>query len=218
MSNNQQENQEEKTVHQIWRELGISHADFQFSCGGDSMNETTLTLIGKDGQQIHNQEIEDYIEEEIYKRVDFYVNSDGHYIGEAGSVEITLEDEEDEFCYSKSSQSEWNESIQSEIRIGLDEKEVEFIKAKVININGSYDNEPVWNYKEDLILTDEDEELQKALETKMEDILSEFQPETYNEVQEEYTFTTNGEGKDITFEGNELIVTINNQVYEYRDE
>jgi hypothetical protein len=217
MSNNQQENQEEKTVHQIWRELGISYANYQFSCGGDSMNETTLTLTGKDGEEISNQEIEDYIEDEIYNRVEFYVNSDGHYMGESGDVKITLEDGEDDFCYSKSSQSEWNENIQSEIRIGLDEKEVEFIKAKVLNINGSSD-EFVWNYKEDLILTDEEEELQKELETKMEDRMSEFQPETDNEVQDWYTFTTNGEGKDITFDGNELIATITNQVYEYRDE
>jgi hypothetical protein len=211
-------NQEEKSVHQIWRELGISHADYQFSCGGDSMNETTLTLIGKDGKEIHNQEIEDYIENEVYNRVEFYVNSDGHYMGEAGNVEITIdEDDEDDFCYSKSSQSEWSENIVSEIKVGLDGKDLDFINGKVLNINGSYD-EFVVNYKEDCILTDEEEELAEALETKMQNVLSEFKPDTLNEVQDWYTFTTNREGEDITFEGNEIKVTITNNMYEYRDE
>lgn len=210
-------NQEEKTVHQIWLELGISYANFEFSCGGDSMNDTTLTLIGKDGEQISNREIEDYIENEVYNRVEFYVNSDGHYQGEAGTVEIRLDESGEDFDYSKSSQSEWTENYDSEIKIGLDDKQVEFVKAKVLNINGSSD-EFVVNYKEDCILTDEEEELAEALESRMKDVLSDFRPDTDNEVQDWYTFTTNREGKEITFEGNEINVTITNSVTEYRDE
>lgn len=210
-------NQEEKSVHQLWRELGISHANFEFSCGGDSMNDTTLTLIGEDGEEINNAEIEAYIDNEVYNNVEFYVNSDGHYQGESGTVEITLDESGEEFEYSKSSQSEWEEPYSSEIKIGLDDKDIEFIKAKVLNINGSSD-EFVVNYKEDCILTDEEEELAEALESKMQDVLSHFQPEPDNVVQGWYTFTTNVEGKDITFEGNEINVTITNNVYEYRDE
>lgn len=210
-------NQEEKTVHQIWLELGISYANFEFSCGGDSMNDTTLTLIGKDGEQISNREIEDYIENEVYNRVEFYVNSDGHYQGEAGTVEIRLDESGEDFDYSKSSQSEWTENYDSEIKIGLDDKQVEFVKAKVLNINGSSD-EFVVNYKEDCILTDEEEELAEGLESEMYSVLRDFQPDTDNEVQDWYTFTTNREGKEITFEGNEINVTITNSVTEYRDE
>lgn len=210
-------NQEEKTVHQIWSELGISHANFEFSCGGDSMNDTTLTLIGENGEEINNAEIEAYIEDEVYNRVEFYVNSDGHYQGESGNVEIRLDESGEDFEYSKSSQSEWSENYDSKIKVKLDDKDIEFIKAKVLNINGSSD-EFVVNYKEDCILTDEEEELAEALESKMQDVLSHFQPETDNEVQDWYTFTTNREGEEITFEGNEINVTITNSVYEYRDE
>lgn len=209
--------QQEKTVYQLWRELGISYANYEFDCGGDSMGSTTLTLIGKDGEQISNQEIEDYIENEIYNRVEFYVNSDGHYQGEAGTVEITLDEDGEDFSYCKSSTSEWCESLTSEIQIELDEKEIAFIKERLLNINGSMDNFTV-NYKTDFILTDEDEELVDKLKDKMYGELSSFRPETKHEVREWYTFTTDIGNKEITFDGNELKVEITNEVTEYREE
>jgi len=215
MSNNQQ--QEEKSVYQLWRELGITHANFEFSCGGDSMNDTNLTLIGANGEQVQNNEIEDYIDNEIYNRVDFYVNSDGHYMGESGTVEITLEDDDEDFSYCKSSMSEWQESFRSVVPVEFDEKEVNFIKERVLNINGSSD-EFALNYKMDCILTDDEEEMVKTIEKKIQETLSRFEPETDNEVQDWYSFTTNGEGVEITFNGNELLVQLDNQVYEYRDE
>lgn len=210
-------NQEEKTVHQIWLELGISYANFEFSCGGDSMNDTTLTLIGKDGEQIDNQEIEDYIEDEVYNRVEFYVNSDGHYLGESGIVEITLDEDEEKFTYSKSSTSEWEERFTSTFSIKLDEKTRRFVEDKVLNINGD-DYEFVLNYKKDCILTDEDEKILEALEEKVRDGLNGFEPDTQDDVQEYYTFLTNEEGEDIKFDDEGMLVTINNTVTEYRDE
>lgn len=210
-------NQEEKTVHQIWLELGISYANFEFSCGGDSMNDTTLTLIGKDGEQIDNQEIEDYIEDEIYNRVEFYVNSDGHYLGESGIVEITLDEDEEKFTYSKSSTSEWEERFTSTFSIKLDEKTRRFVEEKVLNINGD-DYEFVLNYKKDCILTDEDEKILEALEEKVRDGLNGFEPDTQDDVQEYYTFLTNEEDEDIKFDDEGMLVTINNSVIEYREE
>jgi hypothetical protein len=32
---------------QKWNELGINRAEFEFDCGGDSMNETTLNFYDK---------------------------------------------------------------------------------------------------------------------------------------------------------------------------
>lgn len=211
-------NQEEKTVHQLWRELGITHANFEFTCGGDSMNDTTLTLIGKDGEQISNREIEDYIDNEVYNRVEFYVNSDGHYQGEMGTVEITLDESGEDFDYCKSSQSEWSESYQSRTWVELDEKEAEFIKDKVLNINGDSDNATI-NFNRDLILSDDEEATMNAIEEKVIDQLREYSPEQdEGELEEWFSFTTNDEGQDIKVVGNKVEVTINNQVTVWKDE
>ena len=94
----------EKEVIQLWKENGVDSINFEFDCGGDSMNETTINILDKEGNVIECKEIEDYFDNKIYDKVEFYVNSDGHYIGENGNVYITLEDEDEEepyFSYSK---------------------------------------------------------------------------------------------------------------------
>ena len=79
---------EKEKIIQLWKENGVANIDYEFDCGGDSMGETTLNILDKEGELIECKEIEDYFENIIYDNVEFYVNSDGHYLGENGIVQL----------------------------------------------------------------------------------------------------------------------------------
>ena len=92
-------------IIKLWKEKNIDHVDFNFSCGGDSMNDTEIQIYDKQGNEVECSEISDHIDSEVYNKVEFYVNSDGHYMGESGTVKVELveDDEEPYLSYSKSS-------------------------------------------------------------------------------------------------------------------
>ncbi len=204
-------------IIKLWKELGVEQVKFEFSCGGDSMNDTSITIEGKDGSEIDNVELRDYFDDAVYKRVEFYEASDGHYQGEFGNVYITLSDDEEDFDYNKSSQSEWSERVDSEVPVELTDEQMKFIKSKVLNINGDCDSLNV-NYKNDCILSDKEEELVDDLENTLLDILRDYSPDTdEGEVGEWFTFTTNEEGEDIKFIGNSIVVQISNEVTIFRE-
>jgi len=212
MSNNTEE------IIKIWKELGVEQVRFEFSCGGDSMNDTSITIEGKDGNEIDSVELSDFFDSEVYNKVEFYEASDGHYQGEFGNVYITLSDDEDDFDYNKSSKSEWSERVDSEVPVELTDEQMKFIKSKVLNINGDCDSLNV-NYKNDCILSDKEEELVDDLENTLLDILRDYSPDTdEGEVGEWFTFTTNEEGEDIKFIGNSIVVQISNEVTIFRDD
>ena len=205
-------------IIKLWKELGVEQLNFEFSCGGDSMNDTSITIEGKDGSEIDNVELRDYFDDAVYKRVEFYEASDGHYQGEFGNVYITLSDDEDDFDYNKSSKSEWSERVDSEVPVELTDEQMKFIKSKVLNINGDCDSLNV-NYKNDCILSDKEEELVDDLENTLLDILRDYSPDTdEGEVGEWFTFTTNEEGEDIKFIGKSIVVQISNEVTIFRDD
>lgn len=183
---------------QLWKENGIVKGDFEFQCGGDQMNDTTLTFYNEKGEEVECEELANYIDGEIYNQVEFYVNSDGHYQGESGNVYITLEEDEDEedgatFVYDKESESEWNESFTEVGYCDLTPAEAEFVKDKIHSIVGGGDGEAI-NYKKDCILTDEDEELLKSISDKIEDFAINYQmKESEGEENEWFTYTTDME-------------------------
>lgn len=183
---------------QLWKEKGIVKGDFEFQCGGDQMNDTTLTFYNEKGEEVECEELADYIDGEIYNQVEFYVNSDGHYQGESGNVYITLEEDEDEedgatFVYDKESESEWSESFTEVGYCDLTPAEAEFVKDKIHSIVGGGDGEAI-NYKKDCILTDEDEELLKSISDKIEDFAINYQmKESEGEENEWFTYTTDME-------------------------
>jgi hypothetical protein len=183
---------------QLWKEKGIVKGDFEFQCGGDQMNDTTLTFYNEKGEEVECEELASYIDNEIYNQVEFYVNSDGHYQGESGNVYITLEEDEDEedgatFVYDKESESEWNESFTEVGYCDLTPAEAEFVKDKIHSIVGGGDGEAI-NYKKDCILTDEDEELLKSISDKIEDFAINYQmKESEGEENEWFTYTTDME-------------------------
>jgi hypothetical protein len=202
-----------------WKELNLENAVLDFNCGGDCMGDTTWYLKNKEGVDVNDEEIESWLDDEVYKRVEFYVNSDGHYNGEAGTVTVELENDET-FTFSKSSQSEWTENVQNDIFIELTNDEIDFINKNVSNINGSNDSNLVFNYKSDFIMTDKLEEVSNGLSKKIDDAVMDYRPniDDESELQDWYTFTTNGEGEELTIVDNELKVIIDNSFTEFRDE
>ena len=145
----------EKAIKE-WKEKNIHHADFNFSCGGDSMNETELSFKDENDNVIEvSSEMESYIDREVYNNVSFYENSDGHYMGESGNVYIELDNEEEDFYFVKSAQSEWSETKTEEILIPISKEEKEFIDEYILSFGyGDWSGEFV-NYKKDLILSNE---------------------------------------------------------------
>lgn len=213
-----------------WKKLGIDNANMEFSCGGDSMSDYSFTFYTKNKSAItgrpENIEVESealisFFDLQIFDDVEFYVNSDGHYIGESGNVVITLNDDEDGFVYDKQSQSEWSESYEETIHIRLSNSEVEFIKNKILNINGGQDGDATFNYKIDCVITDEEEELIETLGKRLENECEtyEFQ-DVEGEEEDWFTWSTNQEVDDVIqfTEEDELVVMVRRNFIQYKQD
>ena len=171
----------------LWKELNIDRCTMEFSCGGDSMNDTEFTLYDKDDNVVECEELADYFDNEVYNKVDFYEVSDGHYMGEFGQVEITLEEDDDEpyFSYDKQAQAEWEETFSDTMYVELSEKESEVL-SKVSNINSSFmDRENNINYKDDCVITEEESNTLNELVERIYDMSDLFEIEGKGEEQEE---------------------------------
>ncbi len=210
---------ETKEVVKLWKELGITEGYMDFSCGGDSFHDYEVILLA-DGESVGEPDLKKYFEDEVFNNVSFYEASDGHYMGEAGRVEIELEDSDDEpyFMYSKNAEAEWSETHESESHIELTEEMVEFIKKNVDNINGGDWGAVQINFKRDFIMTDREEELVDEIGSAIDDYVVNYEPEDSPDgnIDDWYTFSTNPDGEDITIEGNnELKLYITNSFIIY---
>lgn len=208
-------------IIKLWKELGVTHIDFEFCCGGDSMNDTTLN-IHKGDEIIENNELETFFDNEVYKRVEFYVNSDGHYQGESGNVLIELNDEGDDFNFMKSAQSEWCERTTNEVEVELTDEEIAFVNEFVADINGGESEGANFNYKKDFIINEKRKELIDSIGNKVDDVCGNFIPEVEGDgdVSDWYSYTTNED--DITdsvvvIKGNKMIVNVSNEYYVFTD-
>ena len=197
-----------ENIIKIWKEKNIDHVNFNFSCGGDSMNDTSIEIFDKEGELVQDSELETYFDDKTYNNVEFYVNSDGHYQGEFGVVTIEFDEDENDFTYSKSSSSEWSESSVNEAEIELTDEEVKFVADYVLNINGGEDDIQT-NYKKDFILTNEQEETLKGLEEKISEFAQDYTPnDIEGEMNEWHTYTTNEEGEELKLVDNMLTLSI----------
>jgi len=208
-------------IIQLWKELEITHIDFEFTCGGDSMNDTTLN-IHKGEEIIENDVIATYFDNEVYNAVEFYVNSDGHYMGESGNVLIELNDEGDEFNYMKSAQSEWCERITTDVEVELTDEEIEFVKEFVRDINGGDNENANFNYKMDFIINQKRKELIDSIGEKVSEVCGNFTPEIEGdgEVNDWYSYTTNEDDitdSEVVIKDNKLIVSVSNEYYVFTD-
>jgi hypothetical protein len=212
----EQQKTQVETIIALWKQLEITSVDFNFNCGGDSMNDTDIVINTKNGS-ITNDVIHDYFDNIVYNKVEFYVNSDGHYQGESGVVEITLEDDDDDdFSYNKSAESEWTENQTEVVDIQLTSEEKEFIQTNIININGD-ENNVQFVFVADTFLTDEDEVFLEGLEKKIESGIRDYEPNVNEgELQEWYNFNTEENNISITDEGL-LEIDVNYSITVYRD-
>lgn len=114
-----------------------------------------------------NDTISAFIEDQVYSKVPFYKNSDGYYLGEHGTVLVTLNG--DEFMFTKQSTSNFEQIETRNIFVEITNEEVAFLK-KYIHSFGSriYGGLTTWNYKIDLLLTHKMVKLQNEIETKIE--------------------------------------------------
>ena len=184
---------------ELWKKLDIQRCEMEFSCGGDSMNESDFTFYNSQDKQVDGEELEGYFENEVYNEVEFYEVSDGHYMGEFGQVVITLEEDGEEpyFQYEKNFQSEWEEREIEVMKYDLTDSEVKFLTEKVDSIVGGEDGQAI-NYKTDCVLSAEEEEMSERLLQEIAEGADEsvFQKADGNP-QEGFTFTSNKRNGEI---------------------
>jgi hypothetical protein len=162
----------------LWKELNVSHCEMTFDCGGDSMGDYYFNFFDKENNEITDEKVKEldaFFENEVFNRVDFYVNSDGHYIGESGTVMIRYDESDNEFLYEKSAQSTFNENITEKFTYKLTEEQKKFITEKVNNISGGNDDEPFVDYREDCIITDAEEDMLDDMLGKMDKAAQEYE-------------------------------------------
>lgn len=161
----------------IWKECGVREAEFHFDCGGDSMNETHWVFLDSKGETIDSSSlsvVESQLESDVYDNIQFYEASDGHYLGESGTVNVTLNDEGYGFDMYKSSTEQWNETLSVNEEIDISEELGRLLHKKVASIvsvdgwsirRGSGETER--NYKDDCIISDREEELISEFESRL---------------------------------------------------
>ncbi len=201
----------------LWNDKGIVRAEMEFYCGGDEMGDYSFVYFNADDEVVECKELDDFFDRAVFDRVDFYVNSDGHYMGESGVVHIELEDEEEygeeiDFTYSKSAQSEWQETITNTLTIHLTDEQIAYLKEYVSSFNGGVDEFTNFNYSKDFIMTDEHERIEKEIANILDNTTSGYTPQTDNEVNDWYSYQNE---EPMFNEHNELLVEMNNETYVY---
>ena len=208
---------------QIWKNLDISSCQMNFSCGGDSMDDYNFEFETNKGKKIDSDELTDYFDRAVFDNVAFYEASDGHYIGEQGSVMIELDDsdddeEEHDFTYTKSATAEYSETETDTIEINLNIQQIEYIEKYVMNINGGDDSgEAIFNYKRDFIMTDEMQDIEYEIGQIVDDIAESHEFSCEGEQSDWFRYTTNEEGEELKIEDDKLIVQVSRTFSVYRD-
>jgi hypothetical protein len=212
----------EQEIITIWKELNVDRVEFKFSCGGDEMDTVDIFIYDNEENEIKSNEIEGFINDAVFEKVDFYEASDDYYMGESGTVTVTLiEDDGDEepyFSYDKSSEGEYNERFSERVEIELTNEEAEFLKENVSNISGD-DMEMNISYKNDVVIDDNVQKIISGLEKKVFDFLVTFQPKDfYGDENSQYEFTTNDEEDEELLEivENKLKFTATKRAYVYK--
>jgi len=197
----------EKLIEE-WKEKGVDRAEFEFSCGGDSMNDTSLVFFDKESKEIiMSNESRETLDNDIYSNVEFYVNSDGHYQGEHGTVLVEFNVEENEFNYSKSATEEWSESFTDIVRIEITPELHKFCKEYVLEISGESNYLDI-EYAKDFYINSEKCKMLEDIQEIINENMDNHEPED----------TSEGEIEDYLEMSNFEIIS-NNQIkfnYDYR--
>ena len=203
---------EKQNAISLWKENGISRGEMDFSCGGDSMNDWSFKYFDTNDEEIYCNELDSFFDDDVFRHVDFYVNSDGHYMGEMGTVHIELEEEDEDFTYVKCAESEWNETITNTLEIKLTDEQINYLKEFVSGFVGGSDEDTGFNYSKDFIMTDEHERIEKEIGEIIYDVTSDYEPETDNEVGEWFNYVNE---TPMFNEDNLLLVELNNETIRF---
>ena len=172
----------------LWKKLMIDHCIMDFSCGGDSMNEFTFLFYDENKNVLHSEDIttlDNFFEEEVFDKIHFYEASDGHYLGEFGTVNIELNDEGDDFIYTKEASSEYSEAVTEKFTYQLTDDEFDLLSEKISDFNGDSSG-LVINYNLDCIITDKEIDILSNFENKILDFVVDVEFEKgFSEAQEE---------------------------------
>jgi hypothetical protein len=214
---------DETEIWDLWLELKVDHILIEYSCGSDETLLEGTMIYDQSGSQIYSNDLSDFFEEEVFKKVDFVDATDKYYLGESGTVKITMiedggrywEDNEEgeeieiltyEFIYNKKGEEKYLHKIQNKLFIPLEESTINLINDKVSNIYGSHLTVIV-NLKNDTILTEEENILLEKLKLELDKLCKEFKPQSDKDIIDWYDFGTYFE-KHIN-DGDEILEDVN---------
>jgi|1048.fasta_scaffold73782_1 hypothetical protein len=213
---------DETEIWDLWLELKVDHILIEYSCGSDDTYLEGTMIYDQSGSQIYSNELTDYFEEKVFKKVDFVDATDNYYLGESGTVKITMvekgysldyDDEGKEFkdywyefIYNKKGEEKYLYKIQNKLFVPLEESTINLINDKLTNIYGSHSTVIV-NLKNDTILTEEENILLEKLKLEIDKLCKEFNPQSDKDIIDWYDFGTYFE-KHIN-DGDEILEDVN---------
>lgn len=168
----------------IWKEQKLVKCALNFSCGGDEMGDMNWEFEGESGDT-DSSDLEAYFNDVIFDKVQFYVNSDGHYQGEAGTVLIILEEDSTDFTYVKEAEAEYEETINIEVEVEFSPEAALFIKENASNVRQEYSGSVDITYKKDVVITDKEQLLIDEITEKLKERIHGFSYELGEDDDEE---------------------------------
>ena len=81
---------DEMEIWDLWLELKVDYILIEFSCGSDETLLEGTMIHDQSGSQIYSNDLSNFFEEEVFKKVDFVDATDNYYLGESGTVKITM--------------------------------------------------------------------------------------------------------------------------------
>ncbi len=192
---------------QLWKERNIQRCEMEFNSGGDDMGEFTFTFYGeKDVEVKNNDDLRDFFENEVFEKVNFYVDNEGEY----GTVTITLDNEDETlFIYSKTSWTDESESITELSDIELTPEEVALLRDKIKRFIFTSDEPSFYTYYKDCILSEKEMETLKAFEERVSEYAEDYEFDTSHDSCNDNWWQVEFSERD----GNTLIVNISANFY-----
>jgi len=217
---------DEMEISKLWLELKVDYILIDFSCGSDSTDLEGTMIYDQSGTRISSYDLSKYFEDEIFNNVDFDEATDDYYLGESGTVKITMvedggcywEDNEEgeeieiltyEFIYDKKSKSKYAKEILSTLNIPLDDTMIKLIKEKISNINGNSSIIFI-NKKTNVDLTEEEDIVLENLKSMIVKYCKKFIPQIEGEIDDYYQYDTVKIDRDETEKLNNPLIQISN--------
>jgi hypothetical protein len=136
------------------------------------------------------------------------------------TIELDEYDGELSFTYNKEAKSEFEETFSGTMEFNLTEVEVKLLEEKISNFNKSeWDSQVFINYKDDCVITDEEEVILNDLIKRIEDDSFDFEIEDAigEEVGSERSFDTGEDGEGLNIGDSVLQVRISSRFYYTQD-